>query len=129
MRLQEDIREFDLDEYLPAITADWCRTKLQDLGFDPTSSQGISEFFRTTYLQLREAVLVHITSGAEPQLGLCVKPTGALNWEPTEAFVRDIQDYSTGEPAILEGEGEGSRREEEGQDEEEEEEESEVVED
>jgi hypothetical protein len=36
---------------------------------------------RTVYLQLRTALDQHLASGNLPELGLSIKPTGALNWQ------------------------------------------------
>ncbi|THC87534.1 hypothetical protein EYZ11_013020 [Aspergillus tanneri] len=33
--LKQDIKEFDLDKYLPSKTLQWCRTQLLGIGFNP----------------------------------------------------------------------------------------------
>lgn len=74
-----------MNEYLPATTLTWCETQLQRLGFDIT--QPVSDPtapYRDIYLQLRTALDEHILSGSEPELGLSIKPTGALNWQPPD---------------------------------------------
>ncbi|THC92935.1 hypothetical protein EYZ11_007578 [Aspergillus tanneri] len=35
LQLKQDVKEFDLDEYLPSETLQWCRTQLLGMGFDP----------------------------------------------------------------------------------------------
>lgn len=72
----------------------WCNEQLLHLGFN--HSQSASDLVaphRTIYLQLRTAINQHLVSGSLPELGVLVKPTGALNWQgPTG--VENLQETS-----------------------------------
>jgi len=75
-----------LNEYLPSETKNWCNEKLTAFGHRYTRVDA-SEYFPDgsrvhcqVYLRLREALNTHITSGLEPHLSLCTKPTGAWDW-------------------------------------------------
>ncbi|KAL4958603.1 uncharacterized protein BDV14DRAFT_206546 [Aspergillus stella-maris] len=65
--LQEDVREWDPEEYLPLITYNWTLFQLKELNFDPENPPKIS---------------AHIDQGNEPELGLSSRPVGGFNWEP-----------------------------------------------
>ncbi|KAL4956709.1 hypothetical protein BDW69DRAFT_70105, partial [Aspergillus filifer] len=88
--LQDDVQDWDPDEYLPAETYAWTRTKLLELGFDPeTPPQSAGDDidhsfipFRTIYLDLRAKTKAHIESGHQPELKLSERPTGTFNWNP-----------------------------------------------
>ncbi|KAL4755600.1 uncharacterized protein BDW70DRAFT_165334 [Aspergillus foveolatus] len=85
--LQEDVREWDPEEYLPSTTYNWTKVQLLELNFDPENPPkhaGGDVFtpYRTTYFDLRARISAHITQGNEPELGLSSRPVGGFNWEP-----------------------------------------------
>jgi hypothetical protein len=73
------IEGFDLDEYLPPQTFEWCQTQLQQLGFDPhrpppLQANELSTPYRSVYLQLRHHAQLHEQSGNLPILEICEHP-------------------------------------------------------
>lgn len=85
--LQDDVRDWDADKYLPPDIYQWTLNQLLQLGFDPQSppESAAGEVFipfRTTYLELRSQIQAHIQTGSTPYLSLSVHPTGAFNWSP-----------------------------------------------
>lgn len=89
-----DLMIIDVNEYLPIITKVWCDDTLQkmsydlnDINFEKTASDG-SRLHRTMYLELQKAITDYIISTNNPELNLCVRPTGGRSWQPTESFVR-----------------------------------------
>jgi hypothetical protein len=87
----------DLNEYLPEVTKNWCAAELEKLGYGNTKVNA-SEYFPDgtrahcrVYLQLREALQAHITSGKEPHLSECKKPTGAWEWNPESIEIDEIK--------------------------------------
>ncbi|PWY70881.1 hypothetical protein BO94DRAFT_560538 [Aspergillus sclerotioniger CBS 115572] len=84
-RLRNPVRGWDMAEYLPAETLEWCQGILLGLGFDPEKPPPVRPDeaeapFRTIYLGLRERVIAHMLSGAKPGLALSEAPTGAFDW-------------------------------------------------
>ncbi|KAL4933488.1 uncharacterized protein BDV17DRAFT_252101, partial [Aspergillus undulatus] len=85
--LQDDVRDWDADEYLPTETYNWTLNQLLQLDFDPRrppESAGGEVFipFRTVYLELRSRIKAHIQAGSTPNLGLSQRPIGAFDWNP-----------------------------------------------
>ncbi|KAL4965070.1 uncharacterized protein BDV14DRAFT_189871 [Aspergillus stella-maris] len=88
--LQDDVRDWDPDKYLPIETYNWTRTQLLELNFDPenppeTAADSTDHAFipfRTTYLELRSRIKAHIQQGSQPILELSKAPTGTFNWDP-----------------------------------------------
>ena len=79
----------DIDEYLPEETLNWCRTELLQMDFDPENPPAIAPAerftpFHTVYLQFRDVISAHLTSGADPVLALSLAPRGAANWAPNQ---------------------------------------------
>ena len=77
-----------MNEYLPAETKKWYNEKLAAFGYYYTWVNA-SEYFPDrlrvhckVYLQLCEALNIHITSGVELHLSLCTRPTGIWDWNP-----------------------------------------------
>jgi hypothetical protein len=82
-----------MNEYLSLSTLQWCIKQLRHLEFDisqPASNPVMPH--RTIYLQLRTALTTHLASGNLPELGLSVKPTGALNWQPPPLQTEGVQE-------------------------------------
>ncbi|KAL4732819.1 hypothetical protein BDV11DRAFT_210668 [Aspergillus similis] len=73
--LQDDVREWDPDEYLPAETYNWTRMQLLEL--DPSFIP-----FRTIYLELRSRIKAHFQQGSQPILELPKAPSGTFNCDP-----------------------------------------------
>ncbi|KAL4766702.1 hypothetical protein BDW60DRAFT_221101 [Aspergillus nidulans var. acristatus] len=115
-RLQEDVQDWDIDEYLPPETYRWTRNQLLELGYDPQRppdvvGDHILTPFRTIYLGLRDRIQAHIKKGSQPILQISQPPTGAFDWGPrlkpnhTEAVerVREVElVYELGEVEGLE---------------------------
>ncbi|KAL4860412.1 hypothetical protein BDV12DRAFT_191720 [Aspergillus spectabilis] len=85
--LQEDVQEWDANEYLPAETYNWTLAQLLELGFDPRNLPEIAGDhvfipFRTIYLELRSRIQAHLQQGSRPYLSLSVRPAGAFDWDP-----------------------------------------------
>ncbi|KAJ5449521.1 uncharacterized protein N7458_005970 [Penicillium daleae] len=97
--LQEDVRDWDKDEYLPPDVLAWCHQQLQEIGaelygpgngFNPDNSpsrvpEEVSQPYRVEYLELRRRALLHDQLDKHPVLCLTTKPLGAWDWEPGEA--------------------------------------------
>ncbi|OXV10153.1 hypothetical protein Egran_02085 [Elaphomyces granulatus] len=103
--LQRDVGDWDIDEYLPTQTKNWCRGQLLGLGC-PSGRVNMDQFFPDgsrahceMYLQLREIVREHIISGEEPVLEESMRPTGAWNWQSL------AQDTSLVEEIVIHMEG------------------------
>ncbi|PWY62025.1 hypothetical protein BO83DRAFT_460335 [Aspergillus eucalypticola CBS 122712] len=84
-QLRNSVQGWDMTEYLPAETLEWCQGILLGLGFDPEKPPPVHPDeaeapFHTIYLGLRERVITHIRSGAKPDLTLSEAPTGAFDW-------------------------------------------------
>ncbi|GLA56245.1 hypothetical protein AnigIFM63604_006246 [Aspergillus niger] len=84
-QLRDSVQGWDMAEYLPAETLEWCQEILLGLGFDPEKPPSVRPDeaeapFRTIYLGLRERAIIHMQSGAKPSLRLSEKPTGAFDW-------------------------------------------------
>ncbi|KAL4744613.1 hypothetical protein BDW72DRAFT_80335 [Aspergillus terricola var. indicus] len=103
-RLQEDVHDWDINEYLPPETYYWTRNQLLELGYDPQQppevmGDHILTPFRTIYLGLRARIQEHIDRGSQPILQISQPPTGAFDWDPrlnpngTEALerVREVE--------------------------------------
>ena len=82
-------RGLDVDEYLPPVTYDWCRSKLADLGFERgrvsgtyfVQSAGMREH-ELAYRKLRSTVQEHVETNAAPQLEETRIPYGGRTWQP-----------------------------------------------
>ncbi|KAJ5454057.1 uncharacterized protein N7458_005013 [Penicillium daleae] len=97
--LQEDVRDWDKDEYLPPDVLAWCHQQLQEIGaelygpgngFNPDNPpsrvpEEVSQPYRVEYLELRRRALLHDQLDEHPVLCLTTKPLGAWDWEPGEA--------------------------------------------
>lgn len=97
--LQEDVRDWDKDEYLPPDVLAWCHQQLQEIGaelygpgngFNPEDPPSrvpaeVSQPYRVEYLELRRRALLHDQLDEYPVLCLTSKPLGAWDWEPSEA--------------------------------------------
>ncbi|KAL3712159.1 hypothetical protein TMatcc_000855 [Talaromyces marneffei ATCC 18224] len=74
-----DEHNFELDEYLPLDTLNWCQQKLHSQGFERIRLEGLNENGERThfiaYLYLRDQINLHIATQSEPQLRECEKPT------------------------------------------------------
>ncbi|KAE8550133.1 hypothetical protein EYB25_008664 [Talaromyces marneffei] len=74
-----DEHNFELDEYLPLDTLNWCQQKLQSQGFERIKLEDLNEHGERThfiaYLYLRDQINLHIATQSEPQLRECEKPT------------------------------------------------------
>ncbi|KAL4962587.1 uncharacterized protein BDV14DRAFT_178267 [Aspergillus stella-maris] len=86
-QLQQDVKDWDTDQYLPPDTYAWTRNQLLELLFDPQqppSAAGDHALtpFRTIYLDLRARIQAHIETGSQPILSLSQPPTGAFRWDP-----------------------------------------------
>jgi hypothetical protein len=93
-RLQQDVQEWDPDQYLPPSTLSWCQAQLQEVGielvgtpFDPEEPLlrllgDPQQPYRAVYERLRTRAYAYWNSGQEPVLALCEKPVGASNWSP-----------------------------------------------
>ncbi|KAL4744526.1 hypothetical protein BDW72DRAFT_188322 [Aspergillus terricola var. indicus] len=84
--LQEHVRDWDPEEYLPSATYNWTKAQLKELSFDPddppkhAEGDAIAPYY-TTYLDLRARISAYITQGNEPVLSLSSRPVGKLNGE------------------------------------------------
>ncbi|KAJ5454040.1 uncharacterized protein N7458_004996 [Penicillium daleae] len=97
--LQEDVRDWDKDEYLPPDVLAWCHQQLQEIGaelygpgngFNPDNPpsrvpEEVSQPYRVEYLELRRRALLYDQLDEHPVLCLTTKPLGAWDWEPGEA--------------------------------------------
>jgi hypothetical protein len=95
-RLQDDVRDWDIDEYLPPETYTWTRNQLLELLYDPQqpppiASDHILTPFRTIYLELRSRIQTHIQGGLQPILQLSQPPTGAFDWDPRQNANEDLE--------------------------------------
>jgi hypothetical protein len=87
-KLRAELQTYDVDEYLPPATKEWCHQKALELGYDldtlkasdvVTTGTG-QRLHGPVYNELREAIRQHIVSGAEPILTSTETPTGAGRW-------------------------------------------------
>ncbi|KAL3496438.1 hypothetical protein BJX62DRAFT_222109 [Aspergillus germanicus] len=95
-RLQDDVQDWDIDEYLPPETYSWTRNQLLQLLYDPQQPPPIAGDhvltpFRTIYLELRSRIQVHIQAGSQPILQLSQPPIGAFNWDPRRTWKEDFE--------------------------------------
>ncbi|KAI9882169.1 MAG: hypothetical protein M1823_006084, partial [Watsoniomyces obsoletus] len=90
--LQQDVRDWDCDAYLPDATLKWCEGYLKQNNFQsPFEISGGAMECRTigtTYTNLKEAVKTHMRLAEEPRLLECERPLGGYNWQPAEPVVR-----------------------------------------
>uniref|UniRef100_A0A093UTS1 Uncharacterized protein n=1 Tax=Talaromyces marneffei PM1 TaxID=1077442 RepID=A0A093UTS1_TALMA len=88
---------WDIDEYLPSETLHWCQSTLDELGF---SNIELKDIFPSgehqhceAYIQLRDCIQRHITSGIEPNLEETKPPTQEHGFHPDlDAIVDEIYD-------------------------------------
>ncbi|KAL4972835.1 hypothetical protein BDW66DRAFT_162600 [Aspergillus desertorum] len=85
--LQNDVQDWNPDEYLPQSTYIWTLVQLKESGFDPhnplkDAGDDILTPYRTIYFDLRAQIQAHIRRGNQPELGLLDRPVGGLDWEP-----------------------------------------------
>ncbi|EEA18591.1 hypothetical protein TMatcc_005566 [Talaromyces marneffei ATCC 18224] len=89
-----DEHNFELDEYLPLDTLNWCQQKLQSQGFERIKLEDLNEHGERThfiaYLYLRDQINLHIATQSEPQLRECEKPT-----QEELHLQQDLQDVAT----------------------------------
>ncbi|KAE8413953.1 hypothetical protein BDV36DRAFT_286580 [Aspergillus pseudocaelatus] len=82
--LNTKITEYDIDQYLPETTLNWCTEQLKQLGCKDGKLKGSDIFSDSSraheeiYLRLHDRIRAHIQSGELPILGLL--PTPANNW-------------------------------------------------
>jgi hypothetical protein len=93
-KLQQDVRGWDSNEYLPLSTLAWCKQQLAEIGeqlagipFNPEDPDlcfvGDQQApYRAVYEALRERAFAHWDAGRDPILDVCAKPIGAANWRP-----------------------------------------------
>ncbi|KAB8212624.1 hypothetical protein BDV33DRAFT_211166 [Aspergillus novoparasiticus] len=84
---RQSVHGFDIDEYLPAETLQFCRTALLGISFDPERPPPLQPEdeaapSRTIYLELREIISFHIDLFVEPFLGLSSRPTAGARSNP-----------------------------------------------
>lgn len=89
--IKERIGSWDIDEYLPQETLEWCSAALQSMGYDSTIAACSIPTDRTIpylniYLQLREKINFHIQNQFQPKLSLLNPPTGARNWRVSTSY-------------------------------------------
>lgn len=61
------------------------------MGFNPSELEEqvyakqdpLSQLYHDMYLELRSRAFLHRQRSQHPPLGLCLKPTGAFDWQPT----------------------------------------------
>ena len=85
--LQQDLQGFDLDEFLPVTTLQWCEATLTLNGFTtPVDGRRVDESGYRVHCQayrvLRTKVEEHMASQAEPELTETIRPYAARNWQP-----------------------------------------------
>jgi hypothetical protein len=75
-KLAEDLKDYDLDEYLPPVTLAWCYWKMREQGFNPetmtqmdesTSGTGVKDYGQA-YIKLRHQVYLYISLNELPLL-------------------------------------------------------------
>ena len=101
-KLAEDLKDYDLDEYLPPVTLAWCYWKMREQGFNPgtmtqmdesTSGTGVKDHGQV-YMKLRYQVRLYISLNELPVLTETEVPRGAYTWKPSsvavEAFHRAL---------------------------------------
>jgi hypothetical protein len=104
-------------EYLPSITLDWCQDIMRTKGYDldtlergPINQNGY-QLHRTIFIDLRNAVRLHVFNKASPILSLCPHPIGGYSTiHPDSKFAelirqnngeyRTNQDNTSGEGRI-----------------------------
>ena len=98
-KLRAELQAYDMDEYLPPVTKEWCHQKALELGYDLDTLKA-SDILTTgtgqrlhgpVYMDLREAIRLHIISGAEPILTCTETPTGAGRWQPSQTAIDAFQ--------------------------------------
>ncbi|EEH44980.2 uncharacterized protein PADG_08629 [Paracoccidioides brasiliensis Pb18] len=84
--LHMHFENWDINEYLPLETKNWCQNQISKLGFSSgrvtaaaVNKQG-ERLHKIIYLQLRKLVHDHIRSQQVPILQESEKPTGAWDW-------------------------------------------------
>nr|OQO22884.1 hypothetical protein B0A51_08610 [Rachicladosporium sp. CCFEE 5018] len=92
-RMIADVIGFDLDEYLPAHTKQWCDEELIALGFEGLDGRQFLPDRKTrrhqvAYLQLRDHVQAHINAGNEAVLDECPRPTDPTKFWRANAPLR-----------------------------------------
>lgn len=81
--LQQDVANWDADEYIPIETLVWCNQQLQEIGFNPLNPpprNDSAQPYKSVYLELRQRAILHTQSGSLPILQICKRPTQG-NWE------------------------------------------------
>ncbi|KAE8378784.1 hypothetical protein BDV26DRAFT_291905 [Aspergillus bertholletiae] len=89
-QFKQDTTQWDIEEYLPSTTMNWCTDQLKQLG----APKGIvsssarypdgSQVHPKIYLQLRDRIKTHMEMDESPKLELLEKSTGAWNWDGDE---------------------------------------------
>jgi hypothetical protein len=83
--IQDDIRDLDLDEYLPPATLGWCNNQLQRLGFNSeidgsAVNDNGDRSHKLAFIALRDAARHYALSGMQPYLEESDKPWNARRW-------------------------------------------------
>lgn len=90
--LRKDVESYDLDEYIPQDTMQFCLKALEEAGI-PLNSDGsldyLSEFegaptHKIAYLCLRDILHHYLDTGT--QLSICMPPRGAYKWDSNQKF-------------------------------------------
>ena len=82
--IQDDLRGFNMDEYLPMETLEWCHETLHSLGYGAINGRQVynsgERVHAAAYRQLRDAARAHIRTNRMPQLIESTRPLAARRW-------------------------------------------------
>ncbi|KAF6238719.1 hypothetical protein HO173_003225 [Letharia columbiana] len=105
--LHQEVEAYDLHEYLPAATLEWCHERMRSLGFDPATltakgllkEEGLGRRAHGyVFGLLRGEVQQHLNAGnKDPILSLIETPKGAGSWKPSAEAERAFNDARRGE--------------------------------
>jgi hypothetical protein len=75
-----EVEEWDINQFLPTETYEWCQSALTSIGFSFTNIQLLTDKDResplfNTYIELRAAIQLHLQSGDSPELSLLQSPS------------------------------------------------------
>ncbi|KAK6442898.1 hypothetical protein LTR95_000913 [Oleoguttula sp. CCFEE 5521] len=92
--MEGDVAGFELDEYLPANTKEWCDVALHFLGFDDLDGRQYTEDrqqrrHQLAYLQLRDAIQEHLDYGNEAALDECPGAASPNQFWRANALLRE----------------------------------------
>lgn len=91
-----EVEEWDINQFLPTETYEWCQSALSSIGFSFTNIQLRTDEDRqsplfNTYLELRAVIQLHLQNGNSPKLGLLQSPSQrSLNSQHDLSNVRSI---------------------------------------